>query len=159
MAISCIWDSLLNSRGGGGDGSGGGGGDVLKSMVCTGLWFCWHFHRDLSPFFKAQFPLQIEGILCLAGCHPVAQTQDYQLVCIWGSLVKFQGGKDVLKFDVLPQWDAAFCEVCIQAKGHSVANLPSQQKLKLAVVQDCIWETSGYEKWGELGKWPCNQWR
>ena len=30
---------------------------------------------------------------------------------------------------MLPQWDAAFCEVCMQAKGHSVGNVPSQQKL------------------------------
>ena len=104
------------------------------------------FPTRLITVFKAQFPLQIKGILCLAGRHPVAQTQGYQLVFIWGSLVKFKGGKDVLKFDVLPQWDAAFSEVCMQAKGHSVGNVPSQQNVKLAVVQDCIWETSGYEK-------------
>ena len=29
--------------------------------------------------------------------HVVAQTQDYHLVCIWGSLVKFQGGGVVVK--------------------------------------------------------------
>ena len=31
------------------------------------------------------------GGLCLAGCHVVAQTQGYHLVCLWGSLVKLQG--------------------------------------------------------------------
>ena len=35
--------------------------------------------------------------LCLVGCHVVAETQGYHLVCIWGSLVKFQGGGVVLK--------------------------------------------------------------
>ena len=45
---------------------------------------------------------------------------------------------------------------------HSVANVPSQQAVKLEVLGplvsvsnvavDCIWETSGNEKWGELGK-------
>ena len=30
-------------------------------------------------------------------CPIVAQTQGYHLVCIWGSLVKFQGGGVVLK--------------------------------------------------------------
>ena len=30
-------------------------------------------------------------------CSIVAQTQGYHLVCIWGSLVKFQGGGVVLK--------------------------------------------------------------
>ena len=29
--------------------------------------------------------------MCLAGCHVVAKTQGYLLVCIWGSLIKFRG--------------------------------------------------------------------
>ena len=42
--------------------------------------------------FKAQSIHQIEGVgLCLAGCHVVAHTQGYHLVCLWGSLIKFQG--------------------------------------------------------------------
>ena len=50
----------------------------------------------------------------------------------------------------------------MQAMKHSVANVPSQQAVKLEVLGplvslsnvavDCIWETSGNEKWGELGK-------
>ena len=32
-----------------------------------------------------------------AKCHVVAQTQGYHRVCIWGRLVKFQGGGVVLK--------------------------------------------------------------
>ena len=45
---------------------------------------------------------------------------------------------------------------------HSVANVPSQQAVKLEVLGpfvslsnvavDCIWETSGNEKWDELGE-------
>ena len=50
----------------------------------------------------------------------------------------------------------------MQAMKHSVANVPSQQAVKLEVLGpfvslsnvavDCIWETSGNEKWDELGK-------
>ena len=32
------------------------------------------------------------GGFCLAGCHVVAQTQGYLVVCIWASWIKFQGG-------------------------------------------------------------------
>ena len=39
------------------------------------------------------------GGRCLAGCHVVARTLAYHPVCIWGSLVKFQGGGVVLMFD------------------------------------------------------------
>ena len=53
--------------------------------------FAEFLYRDLSLSFKAQCLPQIEGVLCLAGCHVVAQTQGYHLVCIWGSLVRFQG--------------------------------------------------------------------
>ena len=49
------------------------------------------FYQDLPLSFKAQCLPQIEGGLCLAGCHVVAQTQGNHLVCVWGSLVKFQG--------------------------------------------------------------------
>ena len=47
--------------------------------------------------FKVQRLPQIRRGLCLAGCHVVAHTQGYHLVCIWGSLVKFQGGGVVVK--------------------------------------------------------------
>ena len=49
------------------------------------------FYQDLPLSFKAQCLPQIEGGLCLAGCHVVAQTQGNHPVCVWGSLVKFQG--------------------------------------------------------------------
>ena len=103
--------------------------------------------------------------MCLDGWHVIAQTQGYHLVCIWGSLAQFQGG-DVLKFDVSPHCYAVFCAVCMQAMTHSVSNGPSQQAVKLMVVGpvllstvglDCFWETSGNEKWDELGKWLCNR--
>ena len=33
----------------------------------------------------------------MAGHHVVTKTQGYHLVCVWSSLVKFQGGEVVLK--------------------------------------------------------------
>ena len=54
--------------------------------------FAEFLYRGLSLFFKAQCLPKIEKGLCLAGCHVVAQTQGYHLVCIWGSLIKFRGG-------------------------------------------------------------------
>ena len=42
--------------------------------------------------FKVQCFPQIKGGLRLATCHVLVQTQGYHLECIWGSLVKFQGG-------------------------------------------------------------------
>ena len=47
----------------------------------------------------------------------------------------------------------------MQAMKHSVANVPSQQAVKLEVLGPLVslsnvvvdWETSGNEKWGELG--------
>ena len=62
----------------------------------------------LSLSSKAQCLRQIEGVVCLAGCHVVAQTQGYLLVCMWGSQVKFQGGGVVLKFDVFSHCYAVF---------------------------------------------------
>ena len=57
----------------------------------------------------------------MAKRHVVAQTQGYHLVCLWGSLVKFQGGGVVLKIMLcagltlsfkakcLPQIDGGLC--------------------------------------------------
>ena len=39
----------------------------------------------------------MEGGFRLAKCHVVAKTQGYQLVFIWGSQIKFQGGWTGLK--------------------------------------------------------------
>ena len=55
--------------------------------------------QGLSLSFIAQCLSHIKGGLCLAGCHVVAQTQGYHLVCIWGGLFKFQGDGVVLKFE------------------------------------------------------------
>ena len=49
---------------------------------------------SLPPLSRLIF---FEGGLRQAKFHVVAQTQGYHLVCIWGSLVKFQGGGVVLK--------------------------------------------------------------
>ena len=78
---------------------------MLCARPCTVdlMSFCSfnEFLRGLSLSFKAQCVPQIEGGLCLAECHVVAQTQGYHLVCfnlcILGSLVKFQGGGVILK--------------------------------------------------------------
>ena len=59
--------------------------------------FAEFLYRGLPLSFKAQCLPQIKEWLCLAGCHVVAQTQGYHVVCIWGSLVKFQGGGVVVK--------------------------------------------------------------
>ena len=59
--------------------------------------FAGFLYLGLPLSFKAQCLPQIKRGLCLAGCHVVAQTQGYHLVCIWGSLVKFQGGGVVVK--------------------------------------------------------------
>ena len=62
--------------------------------------FTEFLHRGLSLSFKAQCLPQIEGILYLSRCQVVQQTKGYHLVCIWGSLDKFQGGGVGVKFDV-----------------------------------------------------------
>ena len=48
---------------------------ILKSS-CTGTYL----HS-----FKAEWLPQLQGGLCLAGRHVVAQTQGYLVVCIWAS--------------------------------------------------------------------------
>ena len=55
-----------------------------------------------------------EGGFRRTKCHVVAQTQGYHLVCIWGSLVKFQGGGVVVKFDVVLH-SYAVCLCCLHA--------------------------------------------
>ena len=59
--------------------------------------FAEFLYRGLPLSFKAQCLPQIEEGLCLTGCHVVEQIQGYHLLGIWGSLVKFQGGRVVLK--------------------------------------------------------------
>ena len=76
-----------------------------------------------------------EGGLRQAKCHVVAQTQGYHLVCIWGSLRKFQGGGVVLKFVVFSHCYAVFSAICMQAMTHSVDNVPSQQAVKSVVCR------------------------
>ena len=48
----------------------------------------------LPPLAKLIF---FEGGFRQTKSHVVAQTQGYHVVCIWGSLVKFQGGGVVVK--------------------------------------------------------------
>ena len=88
--LVCIWGSLVKFQ---------GGGVVVKTMLCASAGFAEFLYRGYPCLecFKAQCLPQIKGGLCLAGCHVVAQTQGYHLVCIWGSLVKFQGSGVVVK--------------------------------------------------------------
>ena len=55
----------------------------------------------------------------------------------WGSLVKFQGGGVVVKFDVFSLCYAV-CLCCLHAsnvlRNHSIDNVQSQQAVKLVVV-------------------------
>ena len=76
--------------------------------------FAEFLYLGLPLSFKAQCLPQIKEVLCLAGCPVVAQTQGYHLVCIWGCLVKFQGGEVVVKFDVfLHSYTVCLC--CLHA--------------------------------------------
>ena len=105
-------------------------------------------------------------MLCLAGCHVVAQTQGYHLVCIWGGLFKFQGGGVVLKFDcfctvmqffvlfVCKQWPTLLLMFQVTKQ----LNWWLEDLVLLSNVGlDCFWETTDDEKWCELGKWLCNR--
>ena len=59
--------------------------------------FAEFLYRGYPCLSKVNVSLKLRGGLSLAGCHVVAQTQGYHLVCIWGSLVKFQGDGVVVK--------------------------------------------------------------
>ena len=51
-----------------------------------------------------------EGVFRRTKCPVVAQTQGYHLVCIWGSLVKFQGDGVVVKSMLCARADLlSFC--------------------------------------------------
>ena len=79
--------------------------------------FAEFLYRGLPLSFKAQCVPQIKEGLCLAGCHVVALTQGYYLVYIWGSLVKFQGGGVVVKFEVFLH-SYAVCLCCLRARNN-----------------------------------------
>ena len=53
--------------------------------------------RRAGLLFSLGTLISFEGGVRLTKCPVVAQTQGYHLVCIWGSLVKFQGGGVVIK--------------------------------------------------------------
>ena len=63
--------------------------------------FAEFLYRAYPYLSKLSVSLKIERRFCLAGCHVVAQTQGYHLVCIgvaW--LISRGGGGVVVKFDV-----------------------------------------------------------
>ena len=80
--VVCIWGSLVKFQ---------GDGVVVKTMPSVKCRFAEFLYLGLPMSFKAQCLPQIKEGLSLAGCHVVAQTQGYHLVCIWGSLFKIQG--------------------------------------------------------------------
>ena len=82
--LICMWGRLVKFH---------GGGVVLKTILCARLWICWVF---IPVFQSSVSPSNWEGF-GLVGCHVVAQIQGYHLICIWDSLVKFQGGGVVPK--------------------------------------------------------------
>ena len=52
-----------------------GGGVVLKIMLCARVRIFWGFlYWGLILSFKAKCLPQIDGALCLPGCHVVART-------------------------------------------------------------------------------------
>ena len=77
----------------------------------------WYW--GLPLYFKAQCLTQIKEGLCLAVWHVIAQTQGYQLVGIWGSLVKFQGDGVVVKFGVFFH-SYAVCSCCLHARNDTL---------------------------------------
>ena len=86
--LICMWGRLVKFH---------GGGVVLKTILCARLWICWVFVPGLIPVFQSSVsPSNWEGF-GLVGCHVVAQIQGYHLICLWDSLVKFQGGGVVPK--------------------------------------------------------------
>ena len=66
---------------------------------------------QLPPLAQLTF---FEGGFRQTKCHADAQTQGYHVVCIWGSLVKFQGGGVVENFDVFLH-SYAVCLYCLHA--------------------------------------------
>ena len=71
--LVCVWDSLVKFQ---------GGGVVVKIMLCARVRiFCFFLYWGLPLSFKAKCLPQIDRDLCLAGCHAVARTQSYHLVC------------------------------------------------------------------------------
>ena len=75
-------------------------------MLNCGFAECMFVQRLIPVFCLSKLKVSLKlrggrggGGRCLAGCHVVVRTLAYHPVCIWGSLVKFQGGGVVLMFD------------------------------------------------------------
>ena len=113
--------------------------------------FAGFLYLGLPLSFKAQCLPQIKGGLCLAGCHVVAQIQGYHLVCIWGSLLKFQEGRVVLKAMLCAGLPLSFKAQCLPQIGAGLC------------LAGChvVAKTQGYHLvciWGNLvvpGGWGC----
>ena len=83
-------------------------------LECVFSGFFWYWGLTLS--FKANCFPQIDGGLCLAGCHVVARTDtELSSGMHQSSLVKFQGGEVVVKFDVFSHCYTV-CFSCLHAR-------------------------------------------
>ena len=139
---------------------------IFQSIIClkSGCFKCRNKNLPYPCFSKLVSLSNWGGFVFRWRYRLVAQPQGDLLLCIWGNLVKFQGARVASKFDVLPHWDAVFCEVCMP---NTVANVPASNwiggwswpRFFEQVCFGLYWETSGNEKWVELGKWLCNRWR
>ena len=73
-----------------------------------------------------------EGVFRRTKCPVVAQTQGYHLVCIWGSLVKFQGDGVVVKSMLCARADLlSFCTCAYPCL--------SKLNVSLKLRRGCVW--------------------
>ena len=81
--LVCVWGSLVKFQGVG----------VVLKFICfvVECGFSVFLHWGLPLSFKAKCLPQIDGGLCLAGCHVVARTQSYHLVCTRIAWLNFRG--------------------------------------------------------------------
>ena len=139
-----------------------GGGIVLRSLpvvldcgfpeIYTGAYPCF---SKLSVYFK------LRGKRGLMPSWVSACCKDRAISWFASGVVRLNSrGWGCFKVWCVTALECSFCAVCMQAMKHSVANVPSQQAVKLEVLGPLVslsnvvvdWEISGNEKWGELGK-------
>ena len=103
--LVCVWGSLIKFQGGEVD---------LKIMLYTRVRIFFFLYWGLPLSFKAKCLHQIDGGLCLAGCHVVARTQSYHLVCTRVAWLNSRGDGVVVKFDMFSHCYTV-CLCCLHA--------------------------------------------